>query len=164
MTARRLLAGDAGIYRTIRREALLAHPEAFASTVAYIDGQDDAALAKRLEDLPTFAAFADGRPVALMGYVREPMEAMAHRAMLINVYVAEGFRGAGIGDALFDVLADTARSQGIRQIELGVTVENTRAIGFYKRLGFRRIGTIPRGFRHGDQFVDEDLMVLALDA
>lgn len=164
MTARRLLSEDAGIYRTVRRESLVAHPEAYASTVAYLDGQDDTSLAKRLEEIPTFAAFEGDRPVALMGYVREPMSAMAHRAMLINVYVAEGFRGSGIGESLFAVLSDAAREDGIRQIELAVTVENDRAFGFYKRLGFHLVGTIPRGFRHGDRFVDEHLMVLALDA
>lgn len=164
MTLRRLLPEDAPIYRAIRREALVSHPGAFVSTVAYLDGLTDAALSERLESMPTFVGFEGERPVALMGYFRDGAEALRHRVTLINVYVAPEARGTEIGERLFDVLVDDARANGALQIELGVTVDNTPAIRFYERLGFVRYGTVPRGFRHGDRFSDEHMMVLTLDA
>ena len=163
MTVRQLGRGDAAIFRGLRREALLTNPEAFVSTVAYLDSQSDDDLADRLETLPTFVAFNGDTPCGLMAYMRETGPALDHRAVLINVFVTPDARGSGVADALLEALLKTARDEGILQVELGVTVENTRAIAFYQRSGFAIVGTIPRGFRHAQRFTDEHLMVVSLD-
>ena len=47
---------------------------------------------------------------------------------------------------------------GIRQVELAVTAQNKPALSFYRREGFRDIGTIPAGFVHEGKDMDEVLM------
>lgn len=164
MTVRRLGGKDAPVFRAIRRESLIECPKAFVATVDFLDGQDDADLAERLETIPTFVAFDGETPVGVMAYFKESAPALQHRATLINVYVRREARGQGLAVAMLQALIASVRAEGMIQLELGVAVDNTRAIRFYERAGFERVGTIPRGFRHGETFTDEDYMVLRLDA
>ena len=156
---RRLGPDEAGVFRVIRREALITTPEAFASTTAYLDAQTDADLADRLSNIPTFAAFEGDTPVGLMGYLRETGDVMGHRAFLINVYVSPSQRGKGLARGLLTHVLDAAASEGITQMELMVTVQNTAAIAVYERAGFQIVGTIPNGMCHDGQMSDEYIMV-----
>ena len=45
-------------------------------------------------------------------------------------------RGTGVGEALLNAVADTARERGAERIELDVEADNEGAIRFYKRKGF----------------------------
>lgn len=51
---------------------------------------------------------------------------------------------------------------GIFQIELHVSRKNDRAIGFYLRNEFRKIGLIPAGMIHEGEEVDEVIMARRL--
>jgi ribosomal protein S18 acetylase RimI-like enzyme len=57
--------------------------------------------------------------------------------------VAAGSRGTGLADEIWSRVLQDAIDQGRRRIFLwgGVKAENLRAIRFYERLGFIRIGT-----------------------
>ncbi len=58
-------------------------------------------------------------------------------------------RGCGLGGALMRRWLERLRSEGCPGCHLGTFHENTRAIGFFERMGFRRHGTPRRvpGFR-----------------
>jgi GNAT superfamily N-acetyltransferase len=56
---------------------------------------------------------------------------------LVEVMILPEHRGQGIGSA---ALRDVIGSAGARPVRLKVNVTNTRAIGLYERLGFRRVG------------------------
>jgi GNAT superfamily N-acetyltransferase len=56
---------------------------------------------------------------------------------LVEAMILPEHRGQGIGSA---ALRDVIGSAGARPVQLKVNVTNTRAIGLYERLGFRRVG------------------------
>ena len=65
--------------------------------------------------------------------------------------------GSGIGAALMRRCLDEAAAHGKQRIWLGVWEHNPRAIGFYKRWGFRDVGS--QGFLLGsDQQTDRIMM------
>ncbi len=60
-------------------------------------------------------------------------------AKLDDMFVADGYRGQGIGTALIMTLQDTLRQDGVGRIDTAVYADNTGADRFYKRLGFRSL-------------------------
>ena len=57
-----------------------------------------------------------------------------------RIYVLRNFQGRGIGGHAIAAAADMARTFGKKYIWLGVWENNERAISFYKKQGFYRIG------------------------
>lgn len=81
---------------------------------------------------------------------------------VLGILVEHGYRGLGTGTAL--LRAALARSRGrFRVVRLGVFSNNAGAKRLYERLGFRKVGAIPRAVRRGRTVVDEELMALVLD-
>lgn len=163
MMIRRLQPGEGAVFARIRLESLENEPESFASDISDFTGfytlDWEPVLAKRT----AFVAFQDDVPIGLAALVRMEMSRLAHRAEVINVYVNSAHRGRGIAASLWSALEQHAVAQGIEQLELAVNAENADAIRFYLARGCRQVGTIPRGFRHGDRYFDEVLMIRELD-
>ena len=157
-TIRLLGADDWQLFRRIRLEALRLEPGAFASTLEDWEPRPEEAWRKRLTQNPVFAALRDGEPVGIMGLARERSARMAHRAVVVMVYLRASERGSGLATALLEALTEYACATGIRQLELAVSVENPPAIRFYTRQGFSEIGRIPAAFREADKEIDELLM------
>ena len=87
----------------------------------------------------------------LLGYTMlvggEPADADAARAVtarptieLSKVYVLAESHGTGAGAALMRASLDAARASGAASAWLGVNEENARAIAFYERHGFAKVG------------------------
>jgi ribosomal protein S18 acetylase RimI-like enzyme len=55
-------------------------------------------------------------------------------------YIASRLHGSGAAQALMQELISIARAEGARSLQLGVWEKNPRAIAFYSKLGFRKIG------------------------
>lgn len=64
-----------------------------------------------------------------------------------RIYLLRRFQGGGIGRRLMDVAMEDVRARGARRLLLGVYSGNDQALGFYRRLGFERVGD--RLFRVG---------------
>jgi ribosomal-protein-alanine N-acetyltransferase len=76
-------------------------------------------------------------------------------AHLMNLAVDPRFRNQGIGKRLIDrIISDIKRIEA-EEIYLEVRASNTKALAFYKKLGFDRIGVIERFYG------DEDAIVMA---
>ena len=163
MSVRRLGATDVEAFRRVRLEALARDPDAFASTHAEWQALPEAAWAERLTMHPVFALFENGEPAGLAGLMRHVPSRMAHRASLIMMYVRASLRGHGGAAGLLDAVAAQVVADGILQLELSVSTENPRAVSFYRKSGFEIVGRVPRGFAFDGRFVDEFLMVRALD-
>lgn len=72
---------------------------------------------------------------------------------LRRIYLLHRFHGSGMGAALLKWSISLAENLGIRRMILGVYDGNAKALAFYARHGFRKIGERP--FQVGDQqFVD----------
>jgi ribosomal protein S18 acetylase RimI-like enzyme len=59
---------------------------------------------------------------------------------LKRLYVARGFHGQGVAQALMDAALEAARAKGAETLWLGVWERNSRALGFYYKYGFTRVG------------------------
>ena len=59
---------------------------------------------------------------------------------LKRIYTLSRLHGTGLGAALLDIVVTCARDRGATRLLLGVYCENARAITFYGKAGFRRIG------------------------
>ena len=55
-------------------------------------------------------------------------------------YLLPEGQGGGNGRRMLETLFDALRDLGVPGVHLGVGADNTRAIGFYEHLGFRRLG------------------------
>lgn len=74
-------------------------------------------------------------------------------AELWRIYVDRSCHGLGVGRQLLSRLGDVAREMSHDQIWLGVWGKNTKAIAFYKKLGFNEIGV--REFRVGAEMQND---------
>ncbi len=70
-------------------------------------------------------------PAAVQGPV--PLE-------LKRLYVARAWHGQGVAQALMDAALDAARNRGAQTLWLGVWERNPRAVAFYQKYGFTRVG------------------------
>jgi ribosomal protein S18 acetylase RimI-like enzyme len=70
-------------------------------------------------------------PEAIVG--PEPLE-------LKRLYVARAWHGRHVAQALMDAAIDAARARGAQTLWLGVWERNPRAVAFYAKYGFARVG------------------------
>ncbi len=61
--------------------------------------------------------------------------------------VKSSFRGCHIGEALVRHSIETAKLKNFKILQFNAVVKsNTHALNLYKKLGFKQLGTIPKGF------------------
>ena len=70
---------------------------------------------------------------------RTDPEVVAQLPAHLHVDILPDGQGGGNGRRLLDTLFAALRGRGVRGIHLGVSPENTNAIGFYEHLGFRHV-------------------------
>ena len=83
---------------------------------------------------------------ALAGYIKlneAPAQTEIHDENALEIeriYIAREFQGHGLGRKLIERAIELARTGGKQYIWLGVWEKNEKAIGFYQKHGFYRIG------------------------
>ncbi|MBL7134933.1 MAG: GNAT family N-acetyltransferase [Phycisphaerae bacterium] len=72
--------------------------------------------------------------------VEEPLVEMARRRGIVReVVVAEFARGRGVATRLMDVAFEEMKARGAEEVVLHAALENATAVGFYEKLGMRRV-------------------------
>lgn len=107
-----------------------------------------------------YLVFLDGSAV---GYAKTRTDTRvdcmtAEKAIeLQRIYLVERVFGRGVGERLLNFCLEKARRAGFETLWLGVWRENPRAIRFYEKHGFSRVGTItfPYGSSVGTNLVME---------
>jgi L-amino acid N-acyltransferase YncA len=67
-----------------------------------------------------------------------------------SVYVADGFRGRGIGRSLLGALITEAQGRGLHMLVAGIDAGNAASRGLHKAAGFTCCGTVREaGFKFG---------------
>jgi ribosomal protein S18 acetylase RimI-like enzyme len=153
---------DAGTFRALRLEALERHPCAFAAAHDEELGQSAADVAERLAQQAVFGAFVDGALTGVAGFATPALAKKMHKGILWGVYVRAAVRGQGLGRALVTQVIGHARER-VEQLHAAVVTGNAVARGLYRDLGFVPYGLEPRALKVGEQYFDQELMVLMLD-
>lgn len=158
-TVGRLGPDDWTVFRAIRLESLERAPHVFGTALHQEVGQPERWWRERLAspDAGVFTAVLRGEPVGMAGWMLPAPAHTRHRAYLWGVYVRDGLRGCGIGRGLVAAAVTEASSRS-EAIDLHVLAENAAAIGLYRSLGFRIVGTVPRAMKHAGVHRDQHLM------
>lgn len=90
-----------------------------------------------------------------------PLPDTASDLELKRIYLLGRFQGGGLGKRLVSAAIAHAAASGARRLLLGVYAHNAAAIGFYRRLGFNKLGT--RKFNVGGKDYDDSIMGLPLN-
>jgi ribosomal protein S18 acetylase RimI-like enzyme len=167
MEIRYLTAEDAGEWVRLRLEALQGDPEAFSASLEEYQSLSLEEVRKRLgfeaKDAFVVGAFEEGRLQGCAGFYRDKGLKSRHKGRVWGVYVTPERRGAGVGKKMLQMLLERgAAMDGIRQILLSVAATQVAAVRLYRSLGFTSFGCEPRALKIGEQFIDEEYMVLRL--
>lgn len=167
MLIRKLTEEDTDALWSIRLRSLQDNPEAFGSTYEETLQRGKESFRQRLRQSNTetffLGAFEDERLVGMVGFFRESGTKGQHKGYIISMYVAPEQRGKGIGKALVaETIAQARTMPGIEQLLLAVVTTNTAARQLYHSLGFEVYGLEARALKQGNQYWDEELMILRL--
>jgi GNAT superfamily N-acetyltransferase len=154
-------AGDAAAYQALRLDALARHPCAFRASFDEEVGQSLEDFAARLAAEAIFGGFCDGALCGLAGLEIPQPRSKRHKGILFGVYVCPDRRRAGLGAALVGSVIEHARSR-VEQLHAAVVTTAAPARALYRKLGFVPYGVEPRGLKVGEQYFDQELLVLRL--
>ena len=100
-------------------------------------------------------ATLDGLPVAFaitcdwMNFVRVSQQRTLHL-----LYIEDGFRRMGIGEALVRYVGAEGRAKGVGIFDTSASLHNKDANKFYQKLGFEKYGAYSQRYRvEGEAFV-----------
>ena len=126
----------------------------------------EASVARRVENLRHDADFPSQALVArtddgtLAGFVwvaRDQNDSTGQlEASLLNQYVAEPYRGQGLGRRLMDAAEEWAQGQGLPRISLAVGARNTLGQKLYETLGYE-VETLRMSKKLGPPKEDDDI-------
>jgi ribosomal protein S18 acetylase RimI-like enzyme len=167
MNIRLLTADDLDALWSIRLRSLQDNPEAFGSTYDETQQRGKESYRQRLRQPHTetffLGAFDEESLVGIVGFYRESGTKGQHKGYIISMYVAPEQRGRGVGKALVaEAIAQARTIPGLDQLLLAVVTTNTAARQLYRSLGFEVYGLVPHALKYGDQYWDEELMILRL--
>ncbi|MBY0517359.1 MAG: GNAT family N-acetyltransferase [Bacteriovoracaceae bacterium] len=113
---------------------------------------------KQWEGGENFSVFAlrDIKTIGFSIYQIAPGDEVAH---LLKIAIEPSYRGSSVTQEFWEVMLMTLRAKGVKKIYLEVEVTNKRAVGFYKRVGFKLLHTAKAFYQNGE---DAHKMELAI--
>jgi ribosomal protein S18 acetylase RimI-like enzyme len=164
MEIRFLTPDDAGEWLRLRIEALHGDPAAFSASLEEYQSLSIDEVRKRLwsgADAFVVGALQGERMTGMAGFFRDRGPKSRRKGRVWGVYVTPKARAAGIGRKLMRSLLERGLAvEGVEQVLLSVAATQEAAIRLYRSLGFEPFGREPRALKIGDQYVDEEYMIL----
>lgn len=133
-------------FKTARLTALQDTPTAFGSTFAKESQLSQEDWLRRATTWNSgrsacFLAMDEDIPCGIVACkCEEPSGNGPAKAHLLSMWVAPGYRGAGLGARLVSAAEQWARAAGVRDLHLMVTSANFSAMRFYEKCGFTFTG------------------------
>jgi len=172
MLIRVLTELDSKQFWSLRLRALRENPEAFGASYEEelntptdkLTSRFNSDLILPLEENFMLGAFNGNRDmIGVVGFRRERRVKLRHKASIWGMYVVPESRQTGIGKSLISELLNKANTlDGLQQINLGVVSSNTHAKALYNSLGFKTYAVEKNALKIGEQYFDDDFMVLFL--
>jgi ribosomal protein S18 acetylase RimI-like enzyme len=165
VVVRKLGAEDAPAYRALRLEAVEREPRSFGQS---IEEQRLVTFEQTTEQICgrdgfLLGAFDGDTLVAHLRFARPPRTKERHKGYIHGVYVTASHRGHGLARKLIAaVIAEMRADPTMEQLLLAVAVGNLPARATYAGLGFVPFGIEPRALKAGDEYIDEEHMILSL--
>jgi RimJ/RimL family protein N-acetyltransferase len=158
---RPLRPDEAALYRDIRLEALLMHPEAFSSSFEQESAQPLSSFEQRLTANTVFAGFLEHEVMGVAGFMPESAMKRAHKGHLWGMYVRPAARGTGLARQLVEAVLTFAQER-VELVQLSVISGNVPAHRLYRTLGFTPYGLEERALKVRGKYLDEVHMVKRL--
>ncbi|MCM3627112.1 GNAT family N-acetyltransferase [Paenibacillus glycanilyticus] len=166
MEIRVLNENDAETCHELRLQSLLDSPEAYLTTYEIQAARPIEEIREQLRPEDgrfTLGAFYNNKLAGMVTFVREYKPKIFHKGNIYAMYVAPEARGLGIGKQLIkELVRKASRLEGLEQINLTVISDNTAAKALYAGCGFEVFGIERNAMKSGDQYWDEEDMVLRL--
>lgn len=157
----RLHPEDIGRYITLREHMLEDSPWAFAGSPEDDNALNAEFLRSSLEKADNaIVAMAENEStdplIAVAGIYRVGQAKFSHRAKLWGVFVAEAYRGQGLGRAVTSAAIELAYTwNGVAYIDVAVSANAPEALSLYQDLGFVPWGREPETTQVDGQRYDE---------
>ncbi|MFW9843469.1 MAG: GNAT family N-acetyltransferase [Candidatus Thorarchaeota archaeon] len=81
-----------------------------------------------------------------------------HRVEMVQVVVAENYRGRRIAHVMMRKIAEHFNMIGIEIIQISAESKNKSAIKAYEKMGFTRFGVLKNGLKYENDYSDEIMM------
>ena len=156
---RKLTEKDLQDFKTIRLEALKAHPESFLGCYEHESAQPDSFVKKSINHDMVVGCYKNGKLLGIIGYyVVTPEGKREHSAKIWGFYIRPDYRGRGFAKKLFNEILDEAAKVTEKAL-LKVNTKNRSAIKLYRALGFEKYGLERKSLKIGQNYYDDWLMV-----
>ncbi len=106
-----------------------------------------------------FVVVDDGKLVGFMRTARDPEE---NRYYVSSIYVLPHYQAKGLGKALMERAAQEAKAFRLDRVWVGVMVQNTQAVDWYRTMGYEVVRTEP--FAMGKSTVDHYIGFIKLES
>lgn len=164
MTIIELTAANHDTYRRFFLTGLTAHANCFRISPA--DEAREPFPTHNAPDSFTLGQLTDaGKLAGVVSFQREGQtrEKIRHKGLLFRMYVSAEHGGRGYGRQLLTELIRRVREQtDVEQINLTVVATNAPAKRLYESFGFQSFALERNALKDGDQYHDEEQMVLFL--
>ena len=104
----------------------------------------------------------DGEEIVGLAVITKGTYRVKHIAYIDKLAINQNLRRKGLGTIFFNEIITSLEKDGITKIELGVEVDNERAISFYKKFGFEIEGTRKKLLNREGEFIDNYFMAKML--
>lgn len=153
---------DAESFWDLRLNALKDNPEAFSANYEDSVTTTLESVRSRIQvsdDKFIVGAFSNNTVIGMVGFVRELTKKLNHKGNIWGTYVAQEFRGQGIGRKLMkETMIRAKKLEGLSQINLGVITFNEPAKRMYESLGFKSYGIEVKSMKYNGKYFDEELL------
>ncbi len=169
ITIRDLGPDDAAEFWALRLKGLKEEPRAFTASYEESARESLDAVAKRLEknnDAFVMGSYDKNKLIGVTGFYRyKEGQKVQHKGVIWGVYLLPEYRGKGIARRLLlEVINQCKNLPGIELLHLGVDPSNKPVVKLYESVGFTKWGSELHALKIGNEYVDEDQMVLWMSA